>query len=842
MKRKILVLGLVAFAAGAAAPGVFTVPGGEAESPNAAGVLWYAHPADKWDDAFPVGNGRLGGLVWGKTDEEQIMLNEDTLWSGGPYSTVVKGGVRALPEIRKAVFEEQFKKAYVLFSRNMLGYPVEQMKYQALGTLVLKFPSKKPVRDYRHQLDIDTAVTATSYDQDGVRYRREVFVSPVDQVLVVHLTADQPGRISFVSQLRGSRNQAHSNYATDYFRMDGFGSDGLVLSGKSADYMGVEGKLRYQARLRARAEGGTITVDGDELSVNGADSVILLIAAATNFVNYKDVSADAEARVEAVLKAVGDKSYEALKSAHIREHQRLFRRVALTLPATPNSGLPTDERLKAFDGNNDPALGALVFQFGRYLLISSSRPGTQPANLQGVWNKDQNPMWDAKYTTNINTEMNYWPAEVGNLSECAEPLFAMIRELTDQGSQVARENYGARGWVFHQNTDLWRVAAPMDGASWGAFTTGGAWLATHLWEHYLYTGDAAFLRANYPILKGCVEFFLDFLIPHPKTGWLVTNPSTSPENFPAGPAGVPFFDEITMFMTGSSMVAGSTIDMQILNNLFAAFARATEVLGVDPDLRKKALEAKARLAPLQIGRKGNLQEWLDDWDETEKNHRHLSPLWGLFPGKQISLRKTPKFAEASKVVLEQRGLSGNGWSSAWKAAAWARLGNGAKFMDNFTYAMHNYTTNTLFSICSRAMQVDGAFGFAAAIAETLLQSHEDELNLLPALPESWASGEVSGLVARGGFEVGLKWKDGRLDQAALTSRLGNLCRVRTAVPLKITANGKPVAVSRPENGVVEFKTAAGAAYLCRAEKEIASWHGFGRDATRHMLVLMGFQD
>ncbi len=818
MKRRTLISLALAAAVAAGASAAVPAQGEKPAGLNPSGVIWYSHPADKWENAFPVGNGRLGGLVWGKTDEEQIMLNEDTLWSGGPYSTVVKGGSAYLPELRKAVFDGQYKKAYVLFSRHLLGYPVEQMKYQALGTLALKFPAADPAVNYRHQLDIDTAVATTSYDQGGVRYTREVFSSPVDQVIVVRLTADKPGNISFVSQIRGSRNQAHSNYATDYFQMDGFGPDGLVLRGKSADYMGVEGKLRYQARLRARAEGGTVKVVDDELFVDGADAVTLLIAAATNFVNYKDVSADPAARVEAAMKGAEGKAYEALKTAHIKEHQRLFRRVSVTLPATMNSGLPTDERLKAFDGKNDPALGALVFQFGRYLLISSSRPGTQPANLQGIWNKDQNPMWDAKYTTNINTEMNYWPAEVGNLSECAEPLFDMIRELTDQGSRVARENYAARGWVFHQNTDLWRVAAPMDGASWGTFTTGGAWLSTHLWEHYLYTGDKAFLKEYYPVLKGCAEFFLDFLIPHPKYGWLVTNPSTSPENFPAGPAAVRFFDEVTMFMTGASICAGSTIDMQILNDLFDSVARAADILGVDPDLKKKVLEAKSKLAPLQIGRKGNLQEWIEDWDETEKSHRHVSGLWGLFPGKQISARRTPQFVEPSKVVLEQRGLSGNGWASAWKAACWARLGDAAKAMDNFTYAMHNYTTTSLFSICSRAMQVDGAFGFTAAIAEMLLQSHENELNLLPALPESWTSGDVSGLLARGGFEVGLKWKDGKLGQATLISKLGNTCRVRSAVPLKITSKGKSVGVTKPENGVVEFKTVPGAPYALTAVK------------------------
>ncbi len=775
--------------------------------------LWYNHPADKWENAFPVGNGRLGAMVFGKTDEEEIQLNEETYWSGGPYSTVVEGGSKDLPEIRRLIFEGNYKLAHILFGRSLMGYPIEQMKYQSLGRLVLRFPSKDPVTDYRHELDLDTAVVRTEYSQGGVRFTREVFSSPVDQVVVVRLTADRPGRISFKAQLQGERNEAHSNYATDYFRMDGLAPDGLVVRGKSADYMGVTGALRYESRLKALPEGGSMSLDWDELSVTGADAVTLLVAAATNFVSYKDVSGDPRARVEAVLSPAAGRSFEALKAAHLGEHRRLFRRVTMTLPETPNSPLPTDERLKNFDGANDPALGALIFQFGRYLLISSSRPGTQPANLQGIWNKDMNPMWDSKYTTNINTEMNYWPAEVGNLAECAEPLFRMIRELTDQGSQVARENYGAGGWVFHQNTDLWRVAAPMDGPSWGTFATGGAWLATHLWEHYLYTGDKAFLAEYYPILKGSAEFFLDFLVPHPRYGWLVTNPSTSPENFPAVPGQERFFDEVTTFRTTTSICAGSTIDMAILNDLFGAVAEAADVLGVDRDFKARVLEARSKLAPLQIGRKGNLQEWLEDWDETEKSHRHISGLWDLFPGRRISPRRTPQYAAGSKVVLEQRGLPGNGWASAWKAACWARLGDGAKALENFTYAMHHYTTTSLFSICSRAMQVDGSFGMSAAVAEMLLQSHENELAFLPALPAAWKDGEVKGLVARGGFEAGLRWKDGRIMAATLHSKLGRPCRVRSAVPLKVTVRGRSVTVRRPEPNLIEFKTEPGATYV-----------------------------
>ena len=502
---------------------------------NPSTLLWHKKPAEEWENAYPVGNGRLGAMVYGGIKEEKIQLNEDTYWSGGPYSTVVKGGYKELPKIQKLIFEGKPLEAHKIFGRYLMGYPVEQQKYQSLANLHLFFNEDLEAKNYKRWLDLSEGITGVEYTINGVTYLREVLSSHVDQTIAIRLTASKPGMISFDTELRGVRNSAHSNYATDYFRMDGKGENELILTGKSADYLGIEGKLRYEARAQIHSDGGTVERDGTRIKVANSNSVTILFVAATNFINYKDVSGNEKAEVQNYLENLDNKDYATIRKNTLEDYQSLFDRVELDLPSTSTSYLPTDERMVSIQTDPDPQMSSLSYQFGRYILISSSRPGTQPTNLQGIWNKDMNPSWDSKYTTNINTEMNYWPAEASNLSELTEPLFKMIEELTDQGTEVASEHYGAKGWVFHQNTDIWRVAAPMDGPTWGTFTVGGAWLTTHLWEHYQFTQDLKFLEKVYPIIKGSVDFFMDFLVEHPNGKWLVTNPSNSPENPPEGP-------------------------------------------------------------------------------------------------------------------------------------------------------------------------------------------------------------------------------------------------------------------------------------------------------------------
>ena len=774
-------------------------------------LLWYSNPANEWEEALPVGNGRLGAMVFGGVEEERIQLNEETYWTGGPYTTVVKGGHKVLPEIQKLIFDGKPIEAHKLFGRHLMGYPVEQQKYQSLANLHLFFEKEQEFQYYTRWLDLSTGITGVEYTINGVTYLREVFSSAVDQVIAVRLTASEPGKITFETELRGVRNSAHSNYATDYFRMDGQGENELILTGKSADYLGIEGKLRYEARVRVDAEGGEVIRKGTRIHVNHADAVTLFFCAATNFINYKDVSGDEKGRVQAYMNKIKDTNYQTVREKSIKDYQSLFNRVSLQLPESAASFLPTDERMLSKQSTSDAQMASLSYQFGRYLLISSSRPGTQPANLQGIWNEDMNPSWDSKYTTNINTEMNYWSAESANLSELAQPLFKMIEELSDQGAQVAKEHYGAGGWVFHQNTDIWRVAAPMDGPTWGTFTVGGAWLTTHLWEHYLYTLDTEFLDQMYPIIKGSVDFFMDFLVEHPNGKWLVTNPSNSPENPPKGSGYEYFYDEVTGMYYFTTIVAGSTIDMQILKDLFHYYIQTTQILGRDKEYALEVSKVRERLVPSQTGKDGTLQEWSDDYGQMEDKHRHFSHLYGLYPGNVLSARSTPELTAPIKAVLEQRGDGGTGFSRAWKMALWARLFDGERANSIYKGYLKEQCYISLFAKCFSPLQVDGALGVTAGISEMLVQSHEGIIQLLPALPKEWKSGEFRGVCTRGAFELDLHWENGAIKSIGILSKAGSDCKINATGPVNVSANGNPVQITKGD-GYVEFPTEAGQRY------------------------------
>ena len=769
--------------------------------------MWYTEPASKWEEALPIGNGRLGAMVFGKYKEERIQLNEDTYWSGGPYSTVVKDGYKVLPEIQNDVFEGRYLDAHNLFGRNLMGYPVEQQKYQSLANLHLFFKNEDSVTDYKRSLDLQRGISSVSYKANGITFTREVFASVPDQVIIIRLTADKPASISFKANLRGVRNQAHSNYATDYFRMDALENDGLVLTGKSADYMGIKGALKYEARIKAVPEGGRMRTEGVDLIIDKADAVTLYFVAATNFINYKDVSGDQHKKVEGYIDHLAQKTFSAIMNDAVADYKNLYDRSSLSMKSTENSFLPTSTRFQKIQNEPDPSLAALSYNFGRYLMISSSRPGTEPANLQGIWNDDMNPSWDAKYTTNINTEMNYWPVESSNLAECAEPLIRMVKELQDQGSQVAKEHYGAKGWVFHQNTDLWRVAAPMDGPTWGTFTVGGAWLCTHLWEHYQYSMDKEFLKEAYPIIEGAVQFFNDFLVPHPNGKWLVTNPSTSPENFPDGGGNKPYFDEVTAsFREGTTICAGSSIDMQILYDLFGYFEEASSILGINNELTNDIHAKRSKLVPPQIGSDGSLQEWSEDWKSLEKNHRHFSHLYGLYPGKVLYEKRTPELIEAYKKVLNERGDGAMGFSRAWKMALWARLNDGERANKIYKGYLKDQNCKSMFALCGKAPQVDGTFGTTAAITEMLMQSHDGVIRLMPALPSEWSEGHFKGVRARKGFELDYTWKEKTITSLKIKSIAGESCSIEYKPTMKITSKGKSIPYKKMPNNTVSFNT------------------------------------
>ena len=778
---------------------------------NPSTLLWHKKPAEEWENAFPVGNGRLGAMVYGGIKEEKIQLNEDTYWSGGPYSTVVKGGYKELPKIQKLIFEGKPLEAHKIFGRYLMGYPVEQQKYQSLANLHLFFNEDLEAKNYKRWLDLSEGIAGVEYTINGVTYLREVLSSHVDQTIAIRLTASKPGMISFDTELRGVRNSAHSNYATDYFRMDGKGENELILTGKSADYLGIEGKLRYEARAQIHSDGGTVERDGTRIKVANSNSVTILFVAATNFINYKDVSGNEKAEVQNYLENLDNKDYATIRKNTLEDYQSLFDRVELDLPSTSTSYLPTDERMVSIQTDPDPQMSSLSYQFGRYILISSSRPGTQPTNLQGIWNKDMNPSWDSKYTTNINTEMNYWPAEASNLSELTEPLFKMIEELTDQGTEVASEHYGAKGWVFHQNTDIWRVAAPMDGPTWGTFTVGGAWLTTHLWEHYLYTQDINFLEKVYPIIKGSVDFFMDFLVEHPNGKWLVTNPSNSPENPPEGPGYKYFYDEVTGMYYFTTITAGATMDIQILKDLFKYYGQATQILGRDKEYAQEVLKSRERLVPPQVGKDGTLQEWMEDYGQLEEKHRHFSHMYGLFPGNVLSKKKTPEFVEPIKAVLEQRGDGGTGFSRAWKMALWARLSDGDRANSIYKSYLQEQCYLSLFAKCYTPLQVDGTLGVTAAISEMLVQSHEDGIELLPALPKEWDAGRFKGVCTRGAFELDMQWENNAIKTVEILSKAGKNCKISTDKNAQVFRDGNPVQF-KENNGYIEFPTEKGNIY------------------------------
>ena len=726
--------------------------------------LWYDRPATQWVEALPIGNGRLGAMVFGDPCNEIIQLNENTVWAGQPNRNDNPEAKAALPEVRELIFEGKYKEAQNLVDEKFISKTSHGMPYQTVGNLELFFPGHENYSDYYRELDLEKALTTSRYRVNGINYTTEVFASYPDQVIIVRIFGDKTGVVNFSATMT---RPSKSNITTK-------GNDELVLSGITSDHETVKGAVQFANHIKILTHGGSTSTSESSLHVFDADTATIYISIASNFVNYSDISGNAFERASAYLQHALKKDYKQIIDDHIKDYRQYFKRVNLNLGTTDAIKNPIDVRLQQFSGGNDPQMVALYFQFGRYLLISSSRPGGQPANLQGIWNDELFPPWDSKYTVNINTEMNYWPSEVTNLSEMNEPLVTMVKELSQTGQKTAKDMYGMRGWVLHHNTDIWRINGPVDGAFWGMWPMGGAWLCQHLFDKYEYNGNKDYLESVYSAMKEASLFFLDFLTEEPEHKWLVVCPSVSPEN---SPTVHPEF----------SISAGTTMDNQLVFDLFTKTIKAAEILGKDKGLVKKMKNALKRLPPMQIGQWGQLQEWMHDWDNPNDHHRHVSHLYGLYPSNQISLYRTPELFSAAQTSLIARGDESTGWSMGWKVCLWARLldGNHAYKLisDQLTPALQpdgkerGGTYPNLFD-AHPPFQIDGNFGCTTGIAEMLLQSHDGAIHFLPALPDDWDKGEVSGLRTRGGFEVSFNWENGMIQKIEIKSKLGGNCRIR----------------------------------------------------------------